>query len=374
MLAIQSLIHRGAKATSKNWAWLKHYCAFSNECLPLETAREVLNVYSPDPKTSCYVSGGDKAAVNYDCTIIIPVYNTERYLEKCLMSVKQQKTNYAIQVIIINDGSTDRSKEQLSTLDSKVDWKIIHQSNCGLSAARNVGLDLAQGRYLMFLDSDDQISLDAVEKLVSAAYQNDADLVVGGLRSVLDDGKTVIDEKLYSFEKIEPLGKVPGFACGKLYSRKLFAHLRFPVGYWFEDSIMAQIVWPMVKCAYTIPDVVYYYTYNPNSLVNQAERYPKAMDSLYITELLLKEKGKFGLQSTVEDLEQFLHMVRLTYSRTCICSIEVAKSVFAVQCNLYKHFAGLRSTKKTDIGLEEALVNQNYKKYICSVWGRLLLC
>ena len=337
-------------------------------------AEDTLHRYSKPHNSSCYVEKKDSNEIRYDCSVIIPVYNSECYLRQCLDSIKCQKTAYSFQVIIVNDGSTDSSEEILLCYENEPNWVIIHQKNQGLSNARNVGIDLAEGRYLMFVDSDDRISPNAVNQLVTTALEHNADLVVGGHRSVLEDGNTVLYERIYRFEKVNPYGCIPGFACAKLYSRELFFHLRFPEGYWFEDSILAQIVWSLAKRVYTIPDVIYYYTYNPKGIVNRSAFSPKAMDSLYVTELLLREREKFGVQLTTDDLEHFLHMVRLTYSRTCICPVDVARSVFVAQCEMYKRFSGLKSSKLTDRKLEAALKNRNYKGYMRAVWSKLLFC
>ena len=110
-------------------------------------------------------------------SIIIPVYNAEKYLSSCLESVIHQ-TYKNIEIICVNDGSVDKSNEilnEFSNRDSRI--KVIQQINKGVSVARNIAIDTASGEFLMFVDADDTITLDACEIAVTAAQQNEADLV-----------------------------------------------------------------------------------------------------------------------------------------------------------------------------------------------------
>ena len=111
-------------------------------------------------------------------SIIIPVYNVSKYLDKCLQSVVSQ-TYSNIQIILVNDGSTDNSGEiceRWKKKDNRIE--VIHKKNGGLSNARNVGIEKAQGKYLMFVDSDDIISIDLCEMLHSYLLGNSADLAI----------------------------------------------------------------------------------------------------------------------------------------------------------------------------------------------------
>lgn len=101
----------------------------------------------------------------YDLQIIIPAYNAEKYIEKCLNSILSQKTQYTYVITVINDGSTDETLQILSKYLDDEHIDIISQSNKGFSGARNCGLKNLVGHYLMFVDSDDWICEDAIEKL-----------------------------------------------------------------------------------------------------------------------------------------------------------------------------------------------------------------
>ncbi|GAB6168214.1 glycosyltransferase [Clostridium carnis] len=134
-------------------------------------------------------------------TIILPIYNVEKYLEECLNSILQQTLN-DYEVVAINDGSTDKSLEILLSYKDKFQRiKIINQENSGLSASRNIGINNAEGDYILFLDSDDMLRKDAIETLYKLANENNLDLVVyDGFR--IDEINNKEDKKKYCREKI----------------------------------------------------------------------------------------------------------------------------------------------------------------------------
>ena len=167
-------------------------------------------------------------------SIIIPIYNTEKYLEKCLSSVCCQ-TYKNLEIICINDGSTDRSGE-IAEKFAKKDSRIIlkHQKNSGESAARNIGLQLASGEYIGFIDCDDWIEEDMYDSLVKELENENADIAVSGwykdkeYESIRIKNEKEITEKSFSGEKfLEYLYERDSYRefaymWDKLYKRKLF--------------------------------------------------------------------------------------------------------------------------------------------------------
>ncbi|KMZ12803.1 Glycosyltransferase [Candidatus Burkholderia humilis] len=117
-------------------------------------------------------------------SIIVPVYNVEKYLAKYIDSTIDQKTSYAYEVIITDDGSTDSSAAILAGYANRPRFTIFRIKNSGLSVTRNEGLKRARGKYVMFVDSDDYISDNCVETLLSRALQHDADIVQGSYCTV----------------------------------------------------------------------------------------------------------------------------------------------------------------------------------------------
>lgn len=263
---------------------------------------------------------------------------------------------------MINDGSTDGTKDLLETYKDLSNWLIVNQSNKGFSGARNTGLKLAEGKYLMFVDSDDVLEQGAIEQLLTKAFATNADVVAGNYVTISFDGNRRFAGSEYTEEKVKPQGYLYGMPWGKVYKHELFRHLRFPEGYWYEDSIFAQIVWPSTNNVYTIADVVYEYRRNPNSITHTAAANHKSIDSLYITETLLDDKRKFSLKLSNEDLKYFLRMVRLTFSRTKKHEGKIAKCIFIVQCELFKKFDGIESME--DLRLQKALKCTDFKEYL----------
>ena len=147
-----------------------------------------LNSHSPNPNKSCISERKPKSDFKYDLEIIIPAYNEEKHIEKCLKSVLNQKSDYNFHIICIDDGSTDATGALIDGFsDSRL--TVIHQDNRGFSGARNAGIEKADGRYIMFVDSDDFLADGAVQALMQAAYNNEADIVEGSVVTCTEDGR-----------------------------------------------------------------------------------------------------------------------------------------------------------------------------------------
>ena len=175
-------------------------------------------------------------------SIIIPVYNVEMYLDQCLQSVINQ-TYSNLEIIIIDDGSTDQSGticDDYAERDDRI--VLIHQQNAGLSSARNVGIVNVTGDYVMYVDSDDWLDTDMIEKMYQVSDREDADIVVSSFiyQNVEKNHFVIVqDEKTYNaadaIRAICTDKKLKNFAWGKLLRRKLIEGIRFPDGKKFED-------------------------------------------------------------------------------------------------------------------------------------------
>ena len=178
--------------------------------------------------------------------IIVPVYNVENYLEKCLNSLVSQ-TYKNIEILCINDGSTDKSFEILLTYSQKYkNIKILEKKNGGLSSARNYGLNNVKNKdsYLMFVDSDDWISKFYIEKLVDCLETNNADIVCSDYYDVGDNYEEIIDDSVpeiisYSpFEGVKALFDVTMQSHGpcKLYKSSLWTNIRYDETIFFLED------------------------------------------------------------------------------------------------------------------------------------------
>ena len=209
-------------------------------------------------------------------SIIVPMYNVEMYLRKCIKSILQQ-TYKNIEVILVDDGSPDncgKIADAFAKMDSRV--KVIHQDNKGLCGARNAGLDVATGEYIGFIDSDDWISPDMYEYLCKGLEKNDADIVACRYYRVDKKNKIKVRtdgaEKVYNTdEAIENIVKkfdLRTVFWNKLFKKKIFDNIRFPEGMVFEGTnIMHTVIKKAERIAF-LPDAKYYYVDVDGSIIN----------------------------------------------------------------------------------------------------------
>lgn len=177
-------------------------------------------------------------------SIVVPVYNVEKYLKKCVESIINQ-TYKNLEIVLVDDGSTDNSGkicDDYSISDERV--KVIHKQNGGLSDARNVGIDNSTGKYITFVDSDDTIENDYVEYLYSLLKKYKTKLSICNYNVISKDKiiPYIIEEKEMKMNKICALKELlcerlfSVSSCAKLYDIKLFKNVRFPVGKLCEDN------------------------------------------------------------------------------------------------------------------------------------------
>lgn len=342
-------------------------CNFKNKTIKnYEEAIKFLNEKNYDCKTSCIRNNDDLKNWNYQLSIIIPAYNCESSVERCIKSVLSQKIKYTYEIIVINDGSTDNTHDVLNKFENIENIHIIEQKNKGFSGARNTGIDYATGRYLMFLDSDDEMLPNGINALLDRAYEYDADIVEGGFRYIYPNGNYSNNPSSNEIKEISmPLGILEGFFWAKVYKREMFDGIRLPEGYWFEDSLNLHILFWRSKKSIIIPELVYGYYKNENGITHTSKKKLKSIDSLYITESLIKDHLKMGFDITLDYYEYFLRMVRLTYFRTREMDEEVRNSIFLCQCHLYENYFSSFSTGVREmVKLESSLKTQNYKTYV----------
>ena len=258
---------------------------------------------------------GEKGAL---ISVIIPVYNVEKYLKKCLDSVINQ-TFRNIEIICINDGSTDNSLQILNEYaekDSRI--KIVNKQNGGLSSARNAGLDIAEGEYCYFVDSDDWIELNTLEKMYNIIISNDVDTVVHNAINIPEDESCeyMANETqvwLKTFEKISGVydvpidinAKIPTVAWNKLYKMSIIKEFncRFPVGLINEDELF---IWTyMIHCKkyYYLDERLYNYLRRSNSIMAKRDNNENILDILDILEEIYKTVEKY---KNIEDYREYL--------------------------------------------------------------------
>lgn len=214
-------------------------------------------------------------------SIIVPVYNTSDYLEVCLKSISAQ-TYKDIEIIVVDDGSTDNSLEvcnEWANKDSRI--KVIHQENGGSSVARNRGIEEAAGEYLMFVDSDDFVSHDYVKKLYEELVKNGTDISFCNYRYVnvegeeTDNNNYTVYERNDVFDGTDTLRLFENRAYktffdvmwNKIYKSELFEGVRFPEGVSVvEDIAVLPILYHKANRVSVISDKLYNYRFRENSL------------------------------------------------------------------------------------------------------------
>lgn len=230
-------------------------------------------------------------------SVIVPVYNTEAYIAKCLDSLLAQSYNN-IEIMVVDDGSTDGSREICDDYEEKdIRVKVIHKTNGGLSSARNVGLFKVKGDYISFVDSDDYVAKTYIEDLLKLIKDNDADISICGILAVNEVGNPIKenkfreDTKSYSSEEAMICQfyqrGIGNHACGKLYSKKCFEEVRFPENRIYEDLATVYKFFSKAERIVKNEKPLYYYLQRQASIMH-SEFSPKKMDRIYVSEEILE--------------------------------------------------------------------------------------
>lgn len=339
------------------------------ECLPkTEDALTYLQQVAPDPDGSCWIERDS----NYEnrslpLSVIVPAYNVEKYICKCLDSILDQQVSFDYEVIVVNDGSTDATAQRLEEYVQYEKIRIIHQKNKGLSGARNAGIACSKGEYLFFVDSDDDIPSGSLDCVMRIALQNRSRLVAGSYEMCLRSGEVQYVKRLVEQKQVVPPRTLPGFAWGKAIHYSVFRNIQFPEGYWFEDSVMTQIVHPICGNSLdAVSTVCYRYYSNDTGITATAKGKIKSVDSLWITMRLLEERKKYGLTYTDASYAHFLSMVKLTYQRTKYLGVQIAQCIFVVQRTLLdRYYNGYQiSNDYRKQKIQDALRENDFRKYI----------
>ena len=214
-------------------------------------------------------------------SIIVPVYQVEKYLKKCVNSIRNQ-TYINIQIILVDDGSTDESPiicDKLAKEDDRI--VVIHKKNGGLSDARNAGLEVALGQYIGFVDSDDYIAPEMYEILLRHMEEDQSDISICDYIRVNEDnlelnneGKSVVCNRCFSRDEfIEELLKPYGghfvVVWNKLYKKEIFRTLKFPFGKQHEDEFVIHRIIAQCKKVTCVENQLYYYMQRKGSIMDK---------------------------------------------------------------------------------------------------------
>lgn len=254
-------------------------------------------------------------------TLVIPVYNVEKYLDRCMVTVLGQ-TYKNLEIILVDDGSTDNSGkkcDEYKEKDSRV--HVIHQENAGLSAARNAALDIMTGDYVMFIDSDDKVDKQIVEFMLEDIHLYKCDIVECGTYDIYGEKivarKSLEKTRAYTVEEALciDIGSIGGTvsACGKLYKKKIFATVRYREGKICEDGYA--IVDVLSQAERIVIDIrpMYYYYHRKNSITSKA--FTKS-------NLDYAEAYKYNLKLVKEKYPSVVPMVIFQLDWNCLAAID----------------------------------------------------
>lgn len=248
-------------------------------------------------------------------SIIVPVYNSEKYLDKCLNTLCNQ-TLKEIEIIMVNDGSTDNSEDIIKDRmkeDSRI--KLYNKKNGGQASARNLGLTKAVGEYIAFIDSDDYVELDFCKKTYNVAKKNDIDIVCfdyfitendkDTYKKILNGKKTgIISQKDYFFSGPGP--------CNKLFKRKFLieAKFKFPEGIILEDYAIIPSLAKFDPTLFYLNEALFHYVHTPTSTM-RSDKYRKNFEDIFeANDILYNELNDTSFHDELEYLVCY-HMLYL---------------------------------------------------------------
>lgn len=254
-------------------------------------------------------------------SVIVPIYNLENYIDRCIKSIVNQ-TYQNLEIILVDDGSTDSSREVCDKW-GKADKRIncIHKLNGGLSSARNIGIDTAKGDFIAFVDGDDWIDSRMYEILYTAIATTNGEIATCGM--YLSDGK--LKKKYKCISKIQVYDKkrvieeilldhsVDVSVCNKLYRKKVFESLRFPLGENNEDAAVALDSIENVSRVVHVGVPLYYYFQREKSISNTYSK--KNLDNLYkhslqIENSIRRDYPELGNYANVYVLNQIITIIK----------------------------------------------------------------
>lgn len=250
-------------------------------------------------------------------SVIIPVYNTEAYLRRCISSVINQTYN-ALEIIIVDDGSSESTAklcDELAKQDNRI--KVVHKNNGGLSSARNTGLNIASGSYISFIDSDDYISVDFYETLIKCSQKDvigvshfvrvdENEKIYNRFDPHLTGGKLTVE--LYIRELLLHIGDVS--VCTKLFSKDIISTTRFREGVLNEDLLFMFDILRNIKYLSFTNSIGYFYLSRSNSI---SSKYGKAIEDMVINSLEIKDIIYKNYPNLIEEAKRFAIFQHMSY-------------------------------------------------------------
>lgn len=286
---------------------------------------------------------------NIDLSIVVPVYNYVDIIESNIDSILNQKTEYNYQLIIVDDGSTDGAADVLKRYADNPKVKLIFQKNAGIGAARNTGINNADGKYLMFVDCDDIVHNDIVETLMNKVYSENYDMVMcahnlskernGAIHEIVPN--VYPKYNLIGYKNGDEIMNLAGLPWCKVYKREIWNNVRFFPGYWYEDTIIQFLIFMQCKNYAYIPKVEYEYKwYEKNfSYIQGNSANPKSIDTYWLLIEILEQYKKNNMP--VDDRLYTLvlrHISTYYYGSVKNLDSKVVEALFVLAKDLYSEY------------------------------------
>ena len=323
-------------------------------------AEDYLKALAPIPTGT--IQADNRITPQYDLHIIVPCYNVAHTVVRCVDSILSQKADYTFFVSLVNDGSTDKTPELLERYRTDPRVEILTQSNRGLSGAR-------KANRWKTVPSADTLRKGAVQALLSKAMETNADIVQGGFVNITGHG-LVFGRTGYREGSVDETGQTPyGMAWGKVIRSSIFAHLKFPEGYWFEDTIFAFCIGPFRPAHYLIPAYVYNYYRNPLGITLRSRKKAKAVDTVWIMRYLMAELAQKKEVHSAQVQQLLLQHIALAWYRLSRLDEAVQQAAFLVMQQMYAAYYAPQDICVQDsrlLALHQALAAKNYGQYLAA--------
>ncbi|WP_262316912.1 glycosyltransferase family 2 protein [Lacticaseibacillus parakribbianus] len=333
-----------AGVTAATWGQValarRHSVAVPNRA----AAAATLAAYHPAPTMAATASESaaprrDRLAkATCDVSVIVSCYNSETTIAACVGSVLNQPFTGKLELIVVDDGSTDGSREVLAQKrDPRL--RVLVQPNAGAGASRNRGLDAARGRYLLFVDADDRLAPAALQVLWDTAKAERLDLVDGRFRQFAGQHSVVWRNHHRTLSDAAGVLRpgISGFVTGRLYRRELWRDVRFPTQYWFEDTCVIFLVLPRVRRYRQLDQVVYHYRDNPGGLSKVITGQPRALDTLYLTMALCEQARAQGVDLARLRPVAIWQLTRFAVERLAGLAEPMQAAAFATAATFVQH-------------------------------------
>ena len=298
-------------------------------------------------------------------SVVVPVFNVEKYLEKCLKSLVNQSLQ-DIEILVVNDGSTDQSQKIIDKFQQKFPLKIksFIKENGGLSDARNYGIDRAEGEFLAFVDSDDHVTETMLEEMYGLAVEHSAEMVICNLQKVDENGNITqrltqspnMPEKIELEKHLSVFSDISYFACNKIFKKNLFENYRFKKGMHFEDiELVPQL---LLQCRTVAKTDKFHYQYFERADSISKTHSEKGLDILKAVENVEEAFQNSAYKNQLHALKNF-KILEGVYTFLAYLAFVKDEKVYARMSSELKKFMSVNQLSTSEI-LSYKRFDKNY--------------